>query len=109
MWIAGHEHNYQRFSKEGEGELSPPVYIVTGGGGAELGKRRPCERLPQEPAGTTWHVKFEEKYHYVRLVIYQDRIEVRVFGSDYKKKLPWFWKDTLELEEIDSFVILIPG
>ncbi|MBI5677222.1 MAG: hypothetical protein HZC52_01720 [Planctomycetes bacterium] len=42
--ISGHEHNYQRICKTDQtGSIQLPVYIVSGGGGAELTGQAACD------------------------------------------------------------------
>jgi hypothetical protein len=42
--ISGHEHNYQRICKtDNTGSIQLPVYIVSGGGGAELTGYAACD------------------------------------------------------------------
>src|SRR3989304_4461739 len=42
--VSGHEHNYQRICKTDQtGSLQLPVYIVSGGGGAELTGQAACD------------------------------------------------------------------
>ncbi|HHT9137415.1 MAG TPA: metallophosphoesterase family protein [Candidatus Wunengus sp. YC60] len=44
MVISGHEHNYQRICKtDNTGSILLPVYIVSGGGGAELTGQAECD------------------------------------------------------------------
>lgn len=44
MIISGHEHNYQRICKTDKtGNIQFPVYIISGGGGAELSGQGECD------------------------------------------------------------------
>ncbi len=49
--ISGHEHNYQRICKTDQtGSMQLPVYIVSGGGGADLTGQATCDtaRIPMD-------------------------------------------------------------
>lgn len=74
--FSGHDHNYERFSKDGID------YITTGGGGAPL---------YGEMASSSALIKFSKSYHYCQLTIKNDSLEIVAINDN--------------AEEIDRMII----
>jgi acid phosphatase len=68
--LNGHDHNYQRF------EVGGVVYVVTGGGGAELYGIGTC------PTGTPAPIVSDDAHHQFLLLELGARIHGTVFASD---------------------------
>jgi hypothetical protein len=115
--INGHEHNYQRICRTDEtGNIQLPIYIISGGGGADLSGQGECD-ISQIPLNSFQCLKLVTAYHFVDIVIHiNDKntlvLKCRVPGIRYdtKKGLPddesfekEFIKERLEL--IDDFTV----
>jgi len=114
--MSGHEHNYQRFFKlNRNGELLPPVYLVTGGGGAELTGEGNCD-ISKIPLDGYRHLGLVPSYHFIDAKIFSKDnkyfLECKVLGLkhdlnkepiDNESFIKNFQYDNLEL--IDNFVL----
>lgn len=115
--INGHEHNYQRICRTDKtGNIQLPIYIISGGGGADLSGRGECD-VSQIPLNSFQCLKFITAYHFADIVIHRNdentlAFRCRVLGLPYdlKKGLPddgifekEFVKERLEL--IDDFTV----
>ncbi|TVM03926.1 MAG: hypothetical protein CV087_02600 [Candidatus Brocadia sp. WS118] len=113
--ICGHEHNYQRMAKTDKtGGVQLPVYIVSGGGGAELSGPGECD-ISQIPFHGFRCLQMVKAYQYVDVAIHSDEkntvtLQCKVLGLRYDppQELPdddvfekHFIKERLEL--IDDF------
>ena len=113
--ISGHEHNYQRTVKTDKtGGIQLPVYIVSGGGGAELSGPGKCD-ISQIPFDGFRCLQLVRAYQYIDVTIHSDEkntvtLQCKVLGLRYDspQELPdddvfekQFIKDRLEL--IDNF------
>lgn len=115
--INGHEHNYQRICRVNKsGNMQMPVYVITGGGGADLSgwSKYDISKIPFDDFRC---VEFTTAYHFLDIVVDTDNknnliVKCKVFGLQYDitKGLPGddtfvreFVKDRLEL--IDKFMI----
>ncbi len=75
--ISGHEHNYQRFYKTNKnGGMQIPVYVVSGGGGAELKGMADCD-VSEIPL---------DGFHYLGLITAYNFVDI-VADTDDKKDL----------------------
>lgn len=115
--ISGHEHNYQRICRTDEtGSIRLPVYIVSGGGGAELTGHAACD-TSQIPMNGFRCLGLITAYQFIDIVADTDdknnlTLECKVLGlrCDLTRGLPdddaferQFVKDRLEL--IDDFTL----
>ena len=115
--ISGHEHNYQRICKTDQtGSMQLPVYIVSGGGGAELTGQAACD-TSQIPMNGFRCLGLITAYQFIDIVADADDknnliLTCKVLGlrCDLTKGLPdddtferQFVKDRLEL--IDDFTL----
>lgn len=69
--LNGHDHDYQRFEREGV------TYVVTGGGGRALRPLRQCPTGTPEPLVST-----DQHHHYVVLTLSADGISGRTVAAD---------------------------
>lgn len=70
--ISGHEHNYQRFVKTDKtGVVQLPVYIVSGGGGAELTGQGECD-ISRIPLDGFQCLGLVTAYHFVDVTAHTD-------------------------------------
>ncbi len=67
--IGSHIHNYERYSRDGV------MYVVSGGGGA---KPVPAPRM----FGELSHLKTSVNFHYLRLMLWNDRLECAMVRFD---------------------------
>lgn len=115
--ISGHEHNYQRICKTDKtGTLQLPIYIVSGGGGAELTGQGECD-ISRIPLDGFRCLGLITAYQFVDVTIHTDEktnviLKCKVLGlqCDLTRGLPdddaferLFTKDRLEL--IDDFTL----
>lgn len=115
--INGHEHNYQRICRTDKiGTIQLPIYIISGGGGADLSGQGECD-ISQIPLNSFQCLKLETAYHFVDITTHvNDKnalvLKCRVLGLRYntEKELPddesfekEFVKERLEL--IDDFTV----
>jgi len=115
--ISGHEHNYQRICKTDQtGSIQLPVYIVSGGGGAELTGQAACD-TSQIPMDGFRCLGLITAYQFIDIVANTDDkdnliLTCKVLGlqCDLTKGLPdddaferQFVNDRLEL--IDDFTL----
>jgi hypothetical protein len=115
--ISGHEHNYQRFYKtDKSGGMQIPVYVVSGGGGAELKGTADCD-VSEIPLDGFHHLGLITAYNFVDIVADTDDkknliLKCKVLGLRYDitDRLPnddtvekEFVKDNMEL--IDDFTL----
>lgn len=115
--ISGHDHNYQRIVKTDKtGAIQLPVYIVSGGGGAELTDQGECD-ISRIPLDGFQCLGLITAYHFVDVTAHTDDkknviLKCNVLGlrCDMTRKLPdditferLFIKDRLEL--IDDFTL----
>jgi hypothetical protein len=84
--IAGHIHNYERFSRSGV------VYLVSGGGAA---KPVPVERAPDD----LYQDNGFPNYHFVEFTLNEDGVEGRMYRlTDPTASTPsWELKDTFQI------------
>jgi hypothetical protein len=99
--LSAHEHYYERISLEEKGKLTRPVYVITGGGGADLAGRK-CNKQGRNKSGTRlpqgiWYSYVSQKYNYVKISIGNDII-VSVMGTDARE-------GRVEFEKIDEFEV----
>ena len=115
--ISGHEHNYQRIVKTDKtGGIQLPIYIVSGGGGAELTGQGECD-ISQIPLDGFRCLGFITAYQFVDITAHADDkknliLKCKVLGlcCDLARGLPdddnferQFVKDRMEL--IDDFAL----
>ncbi|MBI2469651.1 MAG: metallophosphoesterase [Planctomycetes bacterium] len=115
--ISGHEHNYQRICKtDNTGSILLPVYIVSGGGGADLTGQVECD-ISQIPLDGFLCLGLITAYQFMDVIADTDgkdnlTLTCKVLGlrCDLTKGLPdddaferQFVKDRLEL--IDDFTL----
>lgn len=115
--LSSHEHNYQRICKIDKTDgIQFPVYIVSGGGGAELKGRGECD-ISLIPLDGFRCLGLTTAYHFINVVACMDDknnliLKCKVLGLRYDlaKGLPnddtferQFVKDRLEL--IDDFTL----
>ena len=115
--ISGHEHNYQRICKTDQtGSIQLPVYIVSGGGGADLTGHAACD-TSQIPMNGFRCLGLITAYQFIDIVADTDdknnlTLKCKVLGlrCDLTKGLPdddaferQFINDRLEL--IDDFTL----
>jgi len=115
--ISGHEHNYQRFYKtDKNGGMQIPVYVVSGGGGAELKGTADCD-VSEIPLDGFHYLGLITAYNFVDIVADTDDkknlvLKCKVLGLRYDitDRLPnddtvekEFVKDNMEL--IDDFTL----
>ncbi len=115
--ISGHDHNYQRLIKTDKtGVMQLPVYIVSGGGGADLTGNGGCD-ISLIPLDGFQCVGLVTAYHFVDITMYaNDKKNLILKGKalglhcDLSKGLPddntferLFAKDRLEV--IDDFTL----
>ena len=115
--ISGHEHNYQRICKtDNTGSIQLPVYIVSGGGGAELTGQAACN-TSQIPMDGFRCLGLITAYQFIDIVADTDdknnlTLTCKVLGlrCDLTKGLPdddaferQFVNDRLEV--IDDFIL----
>ncbi|MGQ3684664.1 MAG: metallophosphoesterase family protein [Candidatus Loosdrechtia sp.] len=115
--MSGHDHNYQRIGRVDEsGNVQIPVYVITGGGGADLSGTGEYNISEISFDGFRC-MEFSTAYHFLDIIADTDDknnilLECKVFGLRYDitKGLPCddtfvreFEKDHLEL--IDQFMI----
>jgi hypothetical protein len=75
--LTGHHHDYERLSKYPEVN-APPVFIISGSGGAALDRRT---RIPRDQVK-----KYKFCFNYLRTVVSSDHIHITVFGCEKDKK-----------------------
>ena len=87
IWIAGHDHNYERISAtspQNEKPLNPPVYIVTGAGGAKPRFGIPnyigCREYPK-PSHSSDNL-FVKKYNFIQITFRENILKVTSWGAD---------------------------
>jgi hypothetical protein len=117
MVISGHDHNYQRFVKTDKtGGIQLPVYIISGGGGAELTGPGECD-VSQIPLDDFRCLGLITAYHFLDITVHADDkknliLQCKVLGlrcdpssglSDDYAFERLFVKDRLEL--IDEFAL----
>ena len=115
--ISGHEHNYQRICKTDQtGSMQLPVYVVSGGGGAELTGQAACD-VSQIPLDGFRCLGLITAYQFIDIVADTDdkdnlTLKCKTLGlqCDLTEGLPdddtfgkQFVKDRLEL--IDDFTL----
>lgn len=115
--ISGHDHNYQRICKTDKtGSLQIPVYIVSGGGGADLTGKGECD-ISQIPLDGFHCWGLVTAYHFVDITVDADdnkkvMLKGKVLGLRYDltRGLPddntfekQFTRDRLEV--IDDFTL----
>lgn len=112
--ISGHEHNYQRICKTDKtGGISLPIYIISGGGGAELSGRGGCD-TSLIPLDGFQCVRLIPAHHFLDVTAHTDDnnnliLKCKALGLQYDitRGMPddsferHFVKDRLEL--IDDF------
>lgn len=76
MVLAGHHHDYERLSGDDE-VYGPPVYIISGSGGAQLDyKTHISEEIIKKHAVL---------FNYLRIVIKSDYIQIKAYGLKKKE------------------------
>ncbi|MFN3532516.1 MAG: metallophosphoesterase family protein [Candidatus Brocadia sp.] len=115
--ISGHDHNYQRFVRNDKtGAIQLPVYIVSGGGGAELTGQGECD-ISRIPSDGFQCLGLITAYQFVDVTVHADDkknliLKCKVLGlqCDLTRGLPddgnferLFVKDHLEV--IDDFTL----
>lgn len=115
--ISGHDHNYQRIVKtDRTGVVQLPIYIVSGGGGADLAGQGECD-ISQIPLDGFQCLGLITAYQFVDITAHADGeknliLKCKVLGlrCDLTKGLPdddtferLFAQDRLEL--IDDFIL----
>lgn len=115
--INGHDHNYQKFCRASvAGDVQLPVYIISGGGGANLGGKGECD-ISQIPLGNFRCAEFVSAYHFLDVIVDTDEknrviFTCKVLGRRYDttQDMPDdatfkkdFVKDRLEL--VDDFTL----
>ena len=97
--LTGHHHDYERLSKKDRGD-EPPVYIISGSGGAHL------DKITHIDSGDV--KKYAYCFNYVRVAVDSENIFIKVFGCEKEKgglsafkvidemNFPWKVKKSLE-------------
>lgn len=86
IWIAGHDHNYERISATGHPNNQPikkPVYIVTGAGGSKPRFGIPpslCREYPYPDRSSD--SRFKKKYNFIQITFREGILEVTSWGAD---------------------------
>jgi len=71
--LTGHHHDYER-SSEGDKVSRPPLYIISGSGGAHLdNKTHMKEEMLKNHAFL---------FNYLRIIVKSDHIQIKVFGAE---------------------------
>jgi hypothetical protein len=104
LWVFGHVHDYQRRGKTVGNDVSAPVLLIAGGGGASLdAQANPYQWQPDD-----WTKSFKQisAYSYLRISIKKTRAEVEVFGTDDPKcKSKVAQEHRCEFPSIDHFFV----
>jgi hypothetical protein len=106
IWIAGHDHNYERISATAHPNnqlIKKPVYIVTGAGGSKPRFGIPaylCREYPKPDRSSD--SRFKKKYNFIQITFRESILEVTSWGADIGSLTE---SSASPFKEIEHFVV----